>query len=167
VVYIGSFDGYVYALVARGANGGTLLWKASTGYNVWSSAAVADNDVYIASAGGTVYAYKPRTGAVSWSFATGEFIYTDVSVANGVVYVGSNSGTLYALNDSTGALLWTADLGDPVWGRVLVSDGVLYVNSQQGRTFAFALQAGNEVYRGPPAATELHPDYTLQAQPAK
>ena len=166
VVYVGSFDYYFYALVARGANGGTLRWKNEMGYDIWSSAAQADGAVFAASAGGTVYAYDPRTGATIWSYATGQTIYTDVSVANGVVYASSNDGTLYALNDATGALLWSADLGDPAWGRPIVSDGVVYVNSQQGSTFAFALQAGNNVLRPirhAPAISTLRPDYNLKA----
>lgn len=126
---------------------------------------MADGAVYIASAGGTVYAFQPRTGAIKWPYATGDTIYTDVSVANGVVYVGTNSGTVYALNDATGAVLWTALLGDAVWGRPIVSDGVVYINSQQGKTFAFAPQAGNNVIRPlrhPPALTTLRPDYSLK-----
>ncbi len=170
VVYVGSFDSNFYALVAAGSNGGTLLWKAATQYDVWSSAAMADGAVFAATAGGTVYAYQPRSGAVKWSYATGDTVYSDVSVANGVVYVGSNSGILYALNDATGALLWTAALGDPAWGRPIVSDGVVYTNTQQGRTLAFAIQAGNNTVkpvRRAPVLSTLRPNYSLQAEARK
>ena len=64
VVYIGSFENNnVYALNAAT---GALIWKYTTGFNVFSSPAVANGVVYVGSRDGNVYALNAGTGALIW-----------------------------------------------------------------------------------------------------
>ena len=53
VVYVGSYDGYVYAL---NASNGTLLWRYLTGNGVYSSPVVVNGVVYVGSLDDYVYA---------------------------------------------------------------------------------------------------------------
>jgi outer membrane protein assembly factor BamB len=55
VVYIGSNNGYIYALNAAS---GIQLWNYSTSNPVWSSPAVVNGVVYIGSTDGNVYALR-------------------------------------------------------------------------------------------------------------
>ena len=57
VVYVGSYDGYVYALDAAT---GEMIWRFHTGYNVYSSPAVVDGVVYVGSEDDHVYALGRR-----------------------------------------------------------------------------------------------------------
>lgn len=54
VVYVGSNDGYVYAL---NAGTGRRLWRYRTGLGVYSSPAVSDGAVYVGSDIGKIYAF--------------------------------------------------------------------------------------------------------------
>ena len=53
VVYLGSFDSYMYAL---NIDTGELLWHYRTGDAIFSSAAVTDGVIYVASTDNTIYA---------------------------------------------------------------------------------------------------------------
>jgi hypothetical protein len=55
-VFVGSSDGKVYAL---NATTGTRIWSYTTGGDVYSSPAVADDKVFVASFNNKVYAFGP------------------------------------------------------------------------------------------------------------
>ena len=59
VVYVGSADGYVYALDAEN---GALLWSSAIDSAVLSSPVVIDGRVYVSSENGLVYALKAWPG---------------------------------------------------------------------------------------------------------
>ena len=60
VVFVGSYDGKVYAL---NASTGALIWSYTTGASVFSSPAVAGGVVYVGSDDRKVYALNASTGA--------------------------------------------------------------------------------------------------------
>ena len=62
VVYIGSNDGYVYALNAAT---GVQIWSFNTFYEPYSSPAVVNGVVYVADEEGTVFALNAATGVQS------------------------------------------------------------------------------------------------------
>jgi outer membrane protein assembly factor BamB len=68
VVYVGSYDGNVYALNATtGAN----VWNFTTGASVYSSPAVANGVVYVGSYDGNVYAVGYAAAAASQGTMSG------------------------------------------------------------------------------------------------
>ena len=67
-IYVGSDDGYVYAI---GASDGRQRWKHRTGGPVASTPAIANDTLYVASYDGKLYALDAKTGATRWTFATG------------------------------------------------------------------------------------------------
>jgi outer membrane protein assembly factor BamB len=127
VVFVGSFDGSVYAL---DASTGAKLWQRGTGDSIWSSPAVVDGVVFVGSDDGHLYALNAATGAELWSHATGAPIDSSPAVENGVVYVGASNGTVCALAASTGAQLWSHDTGgDYSFSSPAVANGVVYVGA--------------------------------------
>ena len=127
VVFVGSYDGNVYALEAAS---GARLWQRRTGGGIWSSPAVVDGVVFVGSDDGELYELNASTGATLWTYATGGPLDSSPAVVNGVVYVGASSGTVYALDASTGAKLWSHDTGgDFVFSSPAVADGVVYVGA--------------------------------------
>ena len=87
VLYVGSGDGYVYALSAQS---GELRWKYRTGDVVHASPAVANGLVYVGSWGGFFYALDATTGQLRWRFKTGE----DTTIFNQVGI--QSSATVFA-----------------------------------------------------------------------
>ena len=103
-VYVGSWDGYEYAL---DATTGAQKWKTSLGVTRPSTIC------------------NPATGAGVSSSAT---------VQNGVVYVGGGDSNWYALDATTGAVLWKVFTGDNSvngghynWSSPLIYNGYAYI----------------------------------------
>jgi len=130
VVYVGSFDGKLYAFNANGCAPQTLcqpLWSGATGNDITSSPAVANGNVFIGSADHKLYAFAANGCGQSacsplWTgMLGGSIIDSSPLVANGIVYVGSFDGKFYAFAASgcgtaTCSPLWTATTGGPEGG---------------------------------------------------
>ena len=96
IVYIGSFNGNLYALHAEY---GTVVWTYQTGDRIDSSPAIANNVVYIGSDSGYIFALDASTGNLIWEYQTGGEIDSSPAVVAGYLYVGSNDGFLYAFGE--------------------------------------------------------------------
>jgi len=132
-VYAGSSDGNVYAL---GSTTGSLLWKYTTGGEIFNPPAIGYGVVYIGSDDQILYALNSKTGAPLWQFAADA---SAAAVANGVVYVGTNSGDICALSARTGAVLFQHAAGQNYgvsWP--VVANGVVYFSSG-ANFYAFGL----------------------------
>ena len=110
-VYIGSANGYVYAL---DAGTGQQIWSFNGGRQM-GSPIYYQNKVYVAAQGGSVYCLDALTGASIWSFSNQVTGYTTPCIYNGTVYIGYNRSSpygdgLYAIDAATGTLLWTKPL---------------------------------------------------------
>jgi outer membrane protein assembly factor BamB len=163
VVYVGSYDGSVYAL--READG-SQVWKFATNGPVNSSPAVANATVFASSLDGRIYAIDAQTGNQKWRFTTeGERRFTapgihgiaprnetmpdpfDVflsspTVAGGTIYVGSGDHNVYALDAATGALRWKFVTGNVVHASPAVVDGVVYIGSWDRYFYAIDANTG-------------------------
>jgi outer membrane protein assembly factor BamB len=152
-VYVGSGDGYVYALDAES---GALRWKFKTGNVVHASPTVVNDTVYIGSWDSYFYALDAKTGTQRWRFKTGEDadIYNQVGiqssavVSNGLVVFGCRDANVYALNAATGEKVWSfANDGSWVISTPIVKDGTLYfATSDSGLFHALDLKTGSPKY---------------------
>ena len=73
------------------------LWIFTTNDRIWSSPAVSNGVVYIASFDHNVYAVSAKDGTQIWKFSTGGTIYCSPAVSNNLVYIGSDDHKIYAL----------------------------------------------------------------------
>ena len=77
VVYIGSENGYLYALDGRT---GRQRWRLETDGDIVSSPAVAAGVVYVGSDDSQVYAVDAQTGRQRWHFLTGDQVVSSPAV---------------------------------------------------------------------------------------
>ena len=100
-IYVGSYDGYLYAIADSGSQG-FLKWKFPTSGAIDGSPAVDGcGTIYVGSNDSSLYAINPD-GTLRWSYKTNGGIESSPTVGdNGILYFGSFDGNLYALG--TGA----------------------------------------------------------------
>jgi outer membrane protein assembly factor BamB len=157
VVYVGSFDGKLYAFDAAGSTGcsGTPktcapLWTTVTlGAGVYTSPAVVNGMLYVVAnsklyafdaAGSTDCSGTPKTCAPLWTANADGAVSSSPAVANGVVYFESAT-ELFAVDaaGSTGcsgtpktcAPLWTANVPRATVSSPAVANGVVYIASRE------------------------------------
>lgn len=126
IVYVGSQDGYVYALNAAT---GAQIWKHDTGKIVESSPAVAAGHVYIGTEAGTLYSLSASTGAVTWARTPDHWAMEDSpAVAGGYVFIATNGERLYSFSTATGTVKWSSVATDlESLSSPSIADGVLYI----------------------------------------
>lgn len=124
-VYVGSWDGFLYAL---NTEDGSVRWKKDLGRTtsklcipdtagITSAPAVTDNALYIGGGDDQLYALNPQNGDVLWKFKTGDngekggaYNWASPLVYSGRVYYGTasfcdrpfNNGRMWGLNAQTG-----------------------------------------------------------------
>jgi outer membrane protein assembly factor BamB len=133
-VYVGSFDGNLYAI---NPNDASLKWKFGTGGPIKSSPAIADDGtVYVGSLDFKLYAIN-SDGTLDWEYETGFGIESSPLIGpDGTIYVGSSDGWIYAFNPSGPPPKWQQSAFDsisssPALSRDAVSPSV-YVGDWEG-----------------------------------
>ena len=144
VIYVGSFDGLLYAFNAAscGKPSCSPLWTSTpTGDRIFSTPAVANGVVYIGSFDHKLYAFNANgcgnaTCSPLWvSTPTGDYIDTSPVASEGIVYIGSRDHKLYAFNasgcgSSTCPPLWSsAIVGSDYFSSPAVAGGIVYIGS--------------------------------------
>ena len=70
-----------------------MRWSYSISGGLWSSPAMANGVLYVASTSfGTVYALKANTGAL-WTYQPEDEVFSSPAVSNGVVYLARSTKT--------------------------------------------------------------------------
>ena len=125
---------------ASGPTSATLMWSATTNGMVYPSPIIADGFVFVASYGGTLYAYDQYTGNLIWSFATGGNVFATPAIANGIVYVASKNGYVFALNEQNGGIVWEIanDNLTPVTSSPVVADGMVFYGTFESPSAGFS-----------------------------
>lgn len=140
VVYIGSFDHYVYALDAAT---GQLLWRFQTDGPVVSSPTAVEGMIYVGSQDDYVYALDATTGALVWRFETDDTVWSSPAVVDGAVYIGALR-EVYALDAGTGGERWRFHTGRIPFFSPAVVDGVVYIGSWDSGVYALDAATGDE-----------------------
>jgi len=178
-LYIGSKDGYVYALNPNG----TKKWSYTTG-EVWTTPAVgSDGTVYIGTKDGYIYALNSN-GTLKWSYYNGGIDDGSPAIGtDGTIYVGSQDKKVYALNPD-GTLKWSYTTGGYVTAPTIGTDGTVYIGSYDKKIYAlnpdgtlkWSYTLGSSKYGAPTIGTDgtiysgcndkkvyaLNPDGTLK-----
>ena len=130
IVFVGSTDGYLYAV---NATTGTKLWDFWAGSAV-NSPTVAFDKVFITSTSGTAFALDIYSGLQVWNQSFGEEAGSGAPLIVGSRVFVSGNRTVYALNEAVGVRLYDETIPH-VNGitRLIYTDGlVIAVASRNG-----------------------------------
>jgi outer membrane protein assembly factor BamB len=150
VLYIGSEDGYVFAIELTGSRG-TNLWdhadeRGYTGWYVNSSPAITDEDMLVVAARDEyLYGFK-LDGAKGWETKIpGQMLGSPVVDASGHVYVGTSQtqrgrtgrGLLVCVDGNSHKIRWEYEAAGPVESTpVIGDDGLIYFGDNDGTIHA-------------------------------
>ncbi len=134
-VYVGSRDGYMYALDQAT---GERKWRADHRVSwAMSSPAVLGDVLYSGTSDGAfVHALDVASGNEIWRFVAGGYTWSSPAVVGDGVYIGDGSGNLLALDRATGEPHWSFRTGGAVLSSPVVADGVVYFGSDDGNVYA-------------------------------
>jgi outer membrane protein assembly factor BamB len=160
-VYVGSADGYLYALSSEG----TLRWRGATSgaIDLASPAVGGDGTVYVGSTDGFLYAFNGTTGARRWRFAPGSEIASAPAIADdGTVYFRDDRALHALTGTATSATRkWSFSLSGATYSSPAIgSDGTVYVGATAGAFYAVAADgtqkwkftADDDIYASPAIA---------------
>ena len=165
VVYIGSMDGYLYAI---DESTGKEKWKFKSSMPIASSPAVANGTLYFVSSRGSLAALDIATGKVKWVLPTEyerkfeaknlhgypsaaqtipdayDLFMSSPAVDSGKVYFGSGDGNIYAADAETGVLQWKFPTYDVVHASPAVVNNTVYVGSWDSYLYAIDATTGQQ-----------------------
>jgi outer membrane protein assembly factor BamB len=133
-VYVVGFQGKV-AMMAL--DSGQIWWSHDT--SSYRGVAVDDENVYVSSADGEIFALKRRTGIEVWrQKALAHRGLSGPAVADDAIVVADYQGYVHWLSKSTGALIGRVRAGKVRYSNPpAYADGVLVLLNDRGRLDAF------------------------------
>lgn len=136
ICYIGSFDGFMYAL---DATSGYTMWRFRTNGPVISSSVFEDNTLYFGSADGNLYAVNAENGKERWHFTTTKPIVGTPVVHQGFVYFGGTDCTFYCVDAKTGKDVWKYEVKGQITSAPFITDSLILFGSMDKTLYALPL----------------------------
>jgi eukaryotic-like serine/threonine-protein kinase len=140
-LFIGSFDGWLYALHAKT---GKLLWKFHTVGDasfpkgeLQKAILYHDQTLYAGSRDYNIYAIDPNTGRGKWNMKEkGSWIIATPLAVNNLLYFGtSDSHTFYCMDATRGAVRWRLPLNMRVYGSAVAEGNCVYFGCFNGKIY--------------------------------
>jgi FOG: WD40-like repeat len=78
---------------------GEKIWDFDAGSHTYTTPLVWGDDVYFASASGTLHKFDKRTGERAWGYDIGAEIYSTPVRADGRIFVGTDDGRMVAVSE--------------------------------------------------------------------
>ena len=151
VVYVGSDDGNLYALVA---DSGELLWSFATGDVIRSIPTVFDGTVHFGSNDNHLYALDAATGEELWRYDTEDWVQYSPAVGNGMVYFPARAEidrTVHAVDAATGEVVWVSKHPypiDPRFTPTVHGDRLYAQGAEYGTFYALDAATGEVAWQG-------------------
>lgn len=144
-VFIGSQDGYVYALNQQT---GAKIWSFKTGGLIEAAPVVVGGLLAIGSDDGYLYGLEAANGTLRWKYETEDKIMgaaTAVTAPDGKnvwLVVGSYDSRVHCVNASTGKRIWVFETDNYVNGSPAVANGKVIFGGCDGTLYVVRLADG-------------------------
>ncbi|MFZ5515697.1 MAG: PQQ-binding-like beta-propeller repeat protein [Candidatus Zhuqueibacterota bacterium] len=132
-IYVGSFDGTMYALSINGVE----KWRFKTDAIINSAATIAsDGSIYFGSNDGNLYALD-KDGNLKWKFETGAAITASPAIGyDGIIYIGSDDYHFYAITPD-GQVKWKFETDGGIGSSAAIDQsGNIYFGCDDGYIYA-------------------------------
>lgn len=126
-----------------------LAWRFDTGGEVYSSPAIADGIIYVASKSGFLHAIDAGSGTEIWRVTVSNYVTrSSPAVVDGTVYIGGGFAFL-AIDAKTGQERWRVPVQYSGQATPTVAGGIVVVSSQEGYVFGIDAKSGEVKWRSP------------------
>lgn len=124
----------------------SVLWNYTAGNALFSSPAVVDGKIYIASFDFKLYCLNANTGEKIWDYTTDNVVFSSPAVANGKVYICSGDSKVYCLNAETGAKIWDYITNGFIYSSPAVANGKVYIATQNTQLYCLNAETGTLIW---------------------
>ncbi len=171
VVYVGSSDGYLYAVDGRD---GHRIWSFAAGAPVNASPVVTSGRVFCAARDGRFFALDRTSGRLLWETPTGglarysggwDYYTSSPLLTTAGICVGGGDGRVYMINPDTGKVTWSFETGGPVRSSPAEADGVVFAGSFDGTLYAIDETTGRLRWKFKCAGNKYFPKGEIQSSP--
>jgi eukaryotic-like serine/threonine-protein kinase len=151
VLYIGSTDGFLYAIDSERGDEG---WRFNANRPITSTPAVTEDTVYFTTRESRLFALDIKSGKLKWQLKTGtdaplawghesgDFFTSSPTVADDKIFFGGGDGNLYAVDAKSGKELWRFKTGWRIRSSPAVEAGIVYFGSFDGKLYAVETESG-------------------------
>ncbi|MDZ7730306.1 MAG: PQQ-binding-like beta-propeller repeat protein [Natrialbaceae archaeon] len=106
-----------------------VSWSVQTGGDIWGSAAVAQERVYIPSYDGYCYAFDATDGSELWRYELGEVTDSSPAITEELVVLGGFDKRIHGIDRETGDRRWRFDADGIVRSSPTIRDGTVYIGT--------------------------------------
>ncbi len=151
LIYIGGFDGKVYAINAETGAKRWVYPREGNLHSIVGGLVASQGRLYFGSAGGVVYALDAATGDWIWQFETEDEIWSTPAINGDTLFIGSFDKKLYALDVTTGEEKWQQPFESqgPIVSTPLVYDNTVYITSFDRHIYALDTTNGQLIWQYP------------------
>ncbi len=144
-VYLGSSNGKVYALDAAT---GDHKWEFPTGERIWTSLAVNDGVVYVASYDRKLYFVSSNDGSeLRPPLELPAVMCSSPVVSGDSIFFGTFDRNLYAVGKIDAKIRWTFEGGNWFWTDPLVRGNIIYAGCLDGKIYAIDAETGTQLWQ--------------------
>ena len=128
-----------------------VVWTYDAKGAVESSAAIANDTVYVGSMTGELLAIDLATGKLRWSYqaVSGDYGIGESSpaVSGGTVYIGDLAGVFHAVDQATGKPKWTFKTGSEIKSSPVVAGNRVLIGSYDGSLYGLDVATGKPAWK--------------------
>ena len=122
-----------------------ILWQFKTGGAIYSSPAVAGENLVIVSTDGFLYALNLKSGTLAWKLQIGGHSTGTPLVRGDSIYVGGGKGDVFCLESATGKVRWQFRTGSAMDYKPCADDTGIYFGSRDYSFYKLDYQ-GNKIW---------------------
>ena len=153
-LYVASSNGRIFSLDRIS---GDENWRREDipilAEKLWASPVIQDNNLYVSTYDGHIYALSIETGELSgWSFKSEAGFASAPVVYEETIFVGSFDRYLYAVNVTIGSdmPMWKFPKEEPTdnwfWASPVISEGIVYAGCLDGLVYAIEAKTGEKLW---------------------